>query len=164
MFLTYVAVERGRHRADVAQRLGDLLDVLAAVEHAGALGGDVGVVGERVPRAEHDVVELGDRHEVLDQRAAVVGALAEADRVHQGQRADRLGQAPLDQLDAGDEGGANAGARPTVRTPRRPSAGCTVGEEEWSRREARGWPCATAAGGPGGVGRWVGSGRVRRRR
>ena len=101
------AVERGRHRADVAQRVGDLLDVLAGVEHPGALGGDVGVVGERVPRAEHDVVELGDRGEVLDQRAAVVGALAEADRVHQGQRADRLGQAPLHQLDAGDEGGGD---------------------------------------------------------
>ena len=46
-----------------------LLDVAAALEHAGALGGDVGIVGERVPRAEHDVVERGERHEVLDHRA-----------------------------------------------------------------------------------------------
>ena len=107
MLLDVRAVERRRHRAHVAQRLGDLLDVLAALEHAGALGGDVGIVGERVPRAEHDVVERGERHEVLDQRAAVVGALAEADGVHQGQRADRLGHAPLDQLDAGDEGGGD---------------------------------------------------------
>ena len=38
---------------------------------------------------------------------AVVGALAEADRVHQGQRADRLGQPALDELDAGDEGGGD---------------------------------------------------------
>ena len=51
------AVERGRHRAHVAQRVGDLLEVPAGLEHAGPLGGDVGVVGERIPRAEHDVVE-----------------------------------------------------------------------------------------------------------
>ena len=101
------AVERRGHRADVAQRVGDRLDVLAGVEHPGPLGGDVGVVGERVPRAEHDVVELGDRREVLDHRAAVVGALAEADRVHQRERADRLGEAALHQLDAGDQGGGD---------------------------------------------------------
>ena len=84
------AVERRGHRPHLAQGVGDLLDVPAALEHAGPLGGDVGVVGERVPRPEHDVVEGGERHEVADQRAAVVGALAEADRVHQRQRADRL--------------------------------------------------------------------------
>ena len=97
------AVERRRHRPDVAQGLGDLLDVPAALEHAGALGGHVGVVGERVPRTEHDVVESGERHEVADQRRPVVGALAEADRVHQRQRADRLGEAALDELDPGDQ-------------------------------------------------------------
>ena len=63
-------------------------DVLAALEHAGAGGGDVGIVRERIPRAEHDVVERGERHEVLDQRAAVVGALAEADGAHLGEAAD----------------------------------------------------------------------------
>ena len=87
------AVERGGHRADVAQCVGDLLDVPAGFEHAGALGRDVGVVRERIPCAEHEVVERGERHEVLDQRRAVVGALAEADGVHQRQRADRLGRA-----------------------------------------------------------------------
>ena len=69
--LDVLAVERGRHRAHLAQRVGDCLDVLAAFEHAGACRGDVGVVGERIPGAEHDVVERGERHEVLDQRAAV---------------------------------------------------------------------------------------------
>ncbi len=100
-------LERGVHRTDVAQHLGDLLDVLAALEHAGAGGGDVGVVGEHVPRAPDDVVERGERHEVLDQRAALVGALAEADRAHLRQAADRLAHAPLDQLHAGDEGGGD---------------------------------------------------------
>ena len=51
------AVERRRHRAHVAQGVGDLLDVAPALEHAGARGGHVGIVGERVPRPEHDVVE-----------------------------------------------------------------------------------------------------------
>ena len=101
--LDVAAVERGRHRAHVAQRFGDALEVAAGLEYAGPLGGDVGVVGERIPRAEHDVVEVGDRHEVLDQRAALFGALAEADRVHQRERADRVGHAALDELDAGDE-------------------------------------------------------------
>ena len=101
--LDVAAVEGGRHRAHVAQRVGDALEVAAGLEHAGALGGDIGVVGERIPRAEHDVVEVGDRHEVLDQRAAIVGAPAEADRAHLRQRADRVGHAALDELDAGDE-------------------------------------------------------------
>jgi hypothetical protein len=73
------------HGADVAQHVGDALEVLAGFEHAGAHRGDVGVVGERVPRAEHDVVEAGERDEVADQRGAVVGALAEPDGGHLGQ-------------------------------------------------------------------------------
>ena len=161
------AVERGRHRPDVAQGVGDLLDVLAGVEHAGPLGGDVGVVGERVPRPEHDVVEPGDRREVLDHRVAVVGALAEADRVHQGQRADRLGEAALHQLDAGDQRGgdraepdgedaeapvgrahgrggrcrhARQATRSTARRPRaysRPGVGDHDGRQRAARRVAR---------------------------
>ena len=68
-------------------------------------GSDVGVVGEHVPRAPDDVLECGERHEVLDQRAAVLGALAQADRAHLRQAADRQAHAPFDQLDAGDQGG-----------------------------------------------------------
>ncbi len=74
-----------------------------AFEDPGALGGHVGVVGERVPRSEHDVVETGERHDVADAWAAVVGPLAEPDRVHQGERADRLSEAAPHQLDAGDQ-------------------------------------------------------------
>ena len=55
--LGVAAVEGGRHRTHVAQCVGDALEVAAGLEHARSLGGDVGVVGERVPRAEHDVVE-----------------------------------------------------------------------------------------------------------
>ena len=103
--LHVLTVEGGLHRADVAQRVGDLLDVLAALEHAGAAGRDVGVVRERIPRAEDDVVEIGEGHELLDQRSAAIGALAETDGVHLGEAADGLAESLLHQLDAGDEGG-----------------------------------------------------------
>ena len=56
-----------------------------ALEHAGPLGGDVGVVGEGVPRPEHDVLEAGEGHELADQRRPLVGALPETDGVHQGE-------------------------------------------------------------------------------
>ena len=104
------------------------LDVLAGLEHAGADGGDVGVVGEHVPRAPHDVFERGERHEVLDQRAAVLGALAEADRAHLGQAADRQALAPLDQLDAGDQGGGD-GAEADGEHAEAAGGGQTVGIE-----------------------------------
>ena len=116
---------------------------LPALEHAGALGGHVGVVGERVPGAEHDVVEAGERHEVLDHRRALVGALAEADRVHLGERADRAAcprrtsSTPAMSVEA-------TAPRPTVSTPRRPVAGWMVGgggvvtEPGYPRRRGRG--------------------------
>ena len=47
----------------------------------------------------------------LDQGHPLVGALAQADRAHLGERADRLGQALLAQLDTGDER-ARHGAEP----------------------------------------------------
>ena len=96
-------VERGLHRAHCAERLGDGLEVPARLEHARALRGDVRVVGERVPAAEHEVVELRERHEVLDQRHVVLGALAQPDRAHLRERPDRLAHPPLRELDAGDE-------------------------------------------------------------
>ncbi len=105
--LDVVAVERGRHRAHVAERLADRFEVLATLEHTRAGGGDIGVVRERIPGAEHDVVELSERHEVLDQRAAVLGALAEADGVHLGEAADRQRHPTLDEFDAGDQRGGH---------------------------------------------------------
>ena len=110
------AVERCGHRPHVTQRVGDLLDVPARLEHAGSLRSHVRVVGKRVPRSEHDVVERGEWNEVADEWAAVVGAFAEADRVHQRQRADRLGESALDELDAGDQRRGD-GAEPDGEDP-----------------------------------------------
>ena len=109
-FLTFVAVdprdvlvvEHRGHRLDRAQEIGDRLEI-ALLEHAGLLRGRVGVVRNRIPGAEHDVVELGERNEILDQRRTILGALAEADRRHLRERADRLGVAAANALDAGHE-------------------------------------------------------------
>ena len=101
--LDVMLVEGGRHGLDRLEEVGDGLDVLVAVEDAAADGGLVGVVGDRVPGAEDEVVEARQGHEVLDQRRAVFGALAEADGAHLGQRADGLGGAAPQVLDAGDE-------------------------------------------------------------
>ena len=97
-------LEGGGHGLDRLEEVGDRLDVLVAVEDAAAQRRLVGVVGEGVPGAEDDVVEVGERHEVLDQGRAVVGALAEADGAHLGERADRPGAAAPRVLDARDEG------------------------------------------------------------
>ena len=75
-------IERGRHRSHGAHRVADRFEVAADVEHTGARGSGVRVVGEEVPRAEDDVVERGDGYEVADHRCALVGAFAEPDRRH----------------------------------------------------------------------------------
>ena len=99
-------LEHRGHGLDGPQLVAQLLEHVV-VEHAGAAGGDVGVVLEHVPAAEDEVVELGERHVVVDQRHVVVGAGADADGAHLGERADRLGQALADGEAAGDEGGAD---------------------------------------------------------
>ena len=66
--------------------------------------------------------EVGERHELVDLRRARLGALAETDRAHLGQRADRLREALADGEHAGDGRGATA-PRPTSSTPSLPRAG-----------------------------------------
>ena len=56
--LDVVLVEDGRHRLDRLEEVGDGLDVLVAVEDAALHRRLVGVVGEGVPGAEDDVVEV----------------------------------------------------------------------------------------------------------
>ena len=86
------------------QLVAELLEHVL-VEHAGAGRGHVGVVGVHVPAPEHEVVEVGERHVVADERAAAVRARADADGAHLGERADRRGQPLPDGQHAGDEGG-----------------------------------------------------------
>ena len=60
--------------------------VESAIEGTAAERGFVGVVRYRVLRAEDQLVELRERHELLDQQGAAVGAPAEPDGGHLGKR------------------------------------------------------------------------------
>ncbi len=104
--LDVALVEHGRHRLHGLELAAHLFE-LRVLEHAGHAGRGVAVFLEDVPAAEHDVVEAGERHELVDLRRAVFGALAETNRAHLRQRADRLGQTLADGHHAGDGGGAH---------------------------------------------------------
>ena len=101
--LDVVLVEGGRHWLDGLEEVGDGLDVLVAVEDAALHRCLVGVVGEGVPGAEDDVVEVRERDELADEGRAVFRSLAKADGAHLGERADGLAAAATGVLDAGDE-------------------------------------------------------------
>ena len=77
------------------------------LEHAGYTGRGVAVFFEDVPAAEHDVVQARERQELVDLRRAAFGALAETNRAHLRERADRLGQTLADGHHAGNRGGAD---------------------------------------------------------
>ena len=59
------------------------------VHNAGGAGSFEHVGRDGIPSAEHDVVETGERNEVLDLRVAAFFTLAEADVCHLGHRPDR---------------------------------------------------------------------------
>ena len=104
--LHVVLVEDRRQRLDRLQVGLQLLQRLL-VQHLGVRGGLVDVVLEDVPAGKDQVVQIGQRHKVLDQRRFVVGALAQADGAHLRQRSDRLGQSAADGLDSGDHRGGD---------------------------------------------------------
>ena len=70
-------------------------------------GAFVDVVFEDVPAGKDDVVQVGERNKILDQRRLVVGALAQADGAHLGERADGLGQSASHSFNAGDHRGGH---------------------------------------------------------
>ncbi len=101
--LHVLGVERALHRADLRELLADRVDVLL-LEHLGVVGHRRCVVGEDVPGAEGDVVELRQRDELTDRGAAVVGPLAEPDGAHLGERAHGSPQAATREQDSRDGG------------------------------------------------------------
>src|ERR1035437_6258525 len=117
-----MVVEHGGHRRDALQEAGDGREV-ALVEHARLPCRGERVVGDRIPRAEDNVVERRERDEIPDEWRAVVGALAEPDCRHLRQRADRLAAPEADALDAGYERRRDRAeprredAEPAVRRP-----------------------------------------------
>ena len=58
-------------------------------------GGFVGGVFENVPAAEDQIVQAGQRNEILDVRGAAVGALAEADGGQLRERSDGQSKSAL---------------------------------------------------------------------
>ncbi len=103
-------VEDGGQRLDGFEVGLELLKQIL-VEHLGMRGALVDVVFEDVPAGEDDVVQVRQRDKFLDQRRLVIGALAEADSAHLGERTDRFGNAATDCFNAGDHRGGH-GAEP----------------------------------------------------
>ena len=65
---------------------------------------------------EGAVVELGQRHKLPNAGRALLGPLAEPDGGELGERTERLGAAPTDQLHAGDERRGNRAQPDTQNT------------------------------------------------
>src|SRR5207244_4380941 len=61
-----VLVEGGGEGLDPLQKVRDRLQVLVPVQHAGLHRGGVGVIGNRVPGGEHQVLQVAEGHEFLD--------------------------------------------------------------------------------------------------
>jgi hypothetical protein len=101
-----VPVEVALHRLHGRKGGPRQLEV-GVIEDACLLRGGVAVIGEDVPGRDLDVLDAGERDEVLDERAAVVGALAQADRPHLGERPVGLGAALLDGVEPRDHRGAD---------------------------------------------------------
>ena len=105
--LHVLRVERRRHGLHAREEVLHGIEVLLLVQHPRLHGALVSVVGDGIPRAEHEVLEPRQRDEVLDERSGPLGPLAQSNGLHLGQGADRLGQAAPGGLDAGDEGGGH---------------------------------------------------------
>ena len=86
--LDVALIEDRGHRADRLELAADLIE-LRCLEDAGRARGGVAVVFEDVPAAKDDVVEIGERDELLDLRRAAFGAFPETDGAHLRQRSDR---------------------------------------------------------------------------
>ena len=104
--LDVVLIEGGLHGLDGLQEFLDLVEVFG-VQDTGLGGSFVGVVGENIPAAEDDVVEFGERNELVDFRRAAFGALAEADGAQLRERADGRGFAAAHQFNSRHKCGAH---------------------------------------------------------
>ena len=103
--LDVVVVEGGGHGFDALQEVGNGLDVLMLVQHAGLERRLVGIVRNRVPRAEDKLVELRQRHEFLHRGRSAVSPFAHTNGAHLGDGTDGLAHAAPYVLHAGDKGG-----------------------------------------------------------
>jgi hypothetical protein len=96
-------VEHRQHGLDRLEERSDRLDMLVAVQHSRPERGGIGIVRNRVPGAEDQVLERGQGDEVTDEWSALLATLAEPDGTHLGDRTDGPGRPAADILHAGDE-------------------------------------------------------------
>jgi hypothetical protein len=105
--LDVVLVKDGGHRLDGLEEGADLFK-LVAVKNLGGLRRVIKVTAEDVPAGEDNVVEIGDRGEIFDERATAGGTFAEANMAHLRYGTDWLGEAAANCFYAGDEGGGDS--------------------------------------------------------
>src|SRR5205807_2496841 len=135
-----VLIEGGGQRLDPSEEILDRVQVLVAIQDSRLHCGGVGVVRNRVPGREDQVLQLGEGHEFLDLGTPLLGALTEPDGPHLRKRSDRQPRAAPHVLDSRDE---RRGARtqpPTIQNdnaPRFPAPRNRVGAPSSSTRSAR---------------------------
>ena len=100
-----IVVEHCRHWSDRLHEIGYGLQLFVTVQNAGLSRRFVGVVGDRVPRSEYQLVEFCQRGEVTYERSPLFGTLSQADGGHLGNRAERPPRPAPDVLDAGNKRG-----------------------------------------------------------
>ena len=104
--LDVVLVEDRRPRANLLELRPHLLEQ-RRLQNAGRFCRAVAVLREDVPAAEDEIVEGGQRHDLVDQGRTAFRPLSQTDMTHLGQRADGLGNSFANGDDAGDEGRAD---------------------------------------------------------
>ena len=87
-------IEHRLHRPDGGKRLLQLIQ-LSLFQHPGLGRGFVSRIFVNVPAAEHQIVQSGQRHKILDLRRPVVGALAQANGGKLRERTHRRGHSAL---------------------------------------------------------------------
>ena len=102
--LDVIVIEDSRHWFYGLQEVCNGLNVIAGVQDTALERCLVGVVGNRVPRAEDNLVQAYQRHEISDQGHILLCSLAHAYGGHLGDRPDGFAHAATDVLHAGDEG------------------------------------------------------------
>ena len=104
--LDVMLIEHRRPRANLFQLGADLLEQ-PGLEDAGGFRGAVAVLGEDVPAAEHQVVEPGERHDLVDHGRTAFRPFAQTNVPHLGQRTDGLCESFADGDNAGNKGRAD---------------------------------------------------------
>ena len=97
--LDVVVIEHRLHGRDGAEPALHFVEEVA-FEHASFAGGRVHVVFENIPAGEDQIVEPGERNELLDFGRPAVGALSQTDGSHLGERADGVRDSLAHRFDA----------------------------------------------------------------